>query len=573
MTNAQPLATAVADLVRRMLPEGFADAAIVAAACEWTVRAIADGNACVPLSRLAGQPLDGRSEPDDDADETDGADAGKSAAPGPDAPAFPAEDALADLLRNASLVVFDAASGGDPAASAAPFVLDGGRLYTRRNHRCERRIRQRLADIKDRPPDPVPDDPGLLAGLTNEQRAAVELLCTAPFSILSGGPGTGKTFTLARAVMLARKGNPSLRLRLAAPTGKASARMKESLLAACVASGADVPDHVEACTLHKLLGVNPVNGRVKYGPGRELPVDWLAVDEASMVDLLLFGRLLDALPSGARLTLIGDKDQLASVERGCVLRDLCDAGHPVARLTQSKRFPPDGAIAKFAAAVNAGDPDGAVERLRAGDADLVWTEHPADGVDAGPDAWPGFRDAVVRGFAAFAATRTPADALAHVADARVLCAVRKGPYGVERANEFVRSALARDAPLPVMVTKNDAEQDVRNGDLGVILPSDRETVWLEASEPDAPPRAVPRLLLPDLEPAFATTVHKSQGSEFGTVSIVLPRSAESPLLTREILYTAVTRTRKDVRLWASEASVRRCAERAVDRSSGLAARS
>ncbi|MBQ6103323.1 MAG: ATP-binding domain-containing protein, partial [Kiritimatiellae bacterium] len=147
--------------------------------------------------------------------------------------------------------------------------------------------------------------------------------------------------------------------------------------------------------------------------------------------------------------------------------------------------------------------------------------------------------------------------------------VRRGPYGVDRVNDFVRSALPREAPVPVMVSRNDRDQDVRNGDVGVVLPSDRDTVWLEPASPDAPPRAVPRLLLPDLETAYATTVHKSQGSEYGTVAVVLPRTDDCPLLTREILYTAVTRTRRGVRLWASEAAVRRCASTAVDRVTGL----
>ena len=567
MTDPEPLAAETRGLVLRMLPDGAEGAATVAAACEWTVRAIADGNARLPLSRLAGRTRRQLLALASGEEEASGS---GEPAPGADAqdPAFPDEDALAALLRAAPDVVFDAASGADPDASSAPFVLDRGALSTRRNHRCARRIRARLAAIGREPDLPVPDDPATLAGLTGEQLAAVRLLCAKSFSILSGGPGTGKTFTLARAVRLVRGDKPELRLCLAAPTGKAAARMKESLDASCARDGVPPPDHVEATTLHRLLGYNPVKGTLRHGPDNPLPADWVVIDETSMVDLLLFGHLLDALPPGARLTLIGDRDQLASVERGCVLRDLCDAGYPVARLTASKRFPPDGAIARFAAAVNGGDADAAVELLRAGDPDLEWNDHAA-AADKGPAAWPGFAAAVREGFAAFAAARTPEEALARAADARVLCAVRKGPYGVDRVNDFVRSVLPREAPVPVMVAHNDRDQDVRNGDVGVVLPSDRDTVWLEPSVPDAPPRAVPRLLLPDLETAYATTVHKSQGSEYGTVAVVLPREDGCPLLTREILYTAVTRTRRGVRLWASEAAVRRCASTSVDRVTGL----
>ncbi len=588
MNASFSLAAEVRGLIQRMLEPGTPDAQTIAAACECVVLAIDRGHSCVPLSVLAGRnraqilklgsedetalPETAGTAPDPSASTSadDASDAADSTADTD--PAFPSADELAAILRSARAVVCDVASGTDPESSPAPFVLASGRLYTRRNYKCERHIKASLGKMLDNhvaEPEPSDGAPEL-SGLTEEQCKAVKVLLSKPFSILSGGPGTGKTYTLARAVRCALSTNPTLRLRLAAPTGKAAARMKESLLKACQDPGAIMPQNVGAETLHRLLGANPSTGRFAADREHPLAADWVVVDETSMVDLLLFGHLLDALPAGARLTLIGDRDQLASVERGCVLRDLCDAGFPVAWLTESKRFPSEGVIAKFAAAVNGGREDDAVGILKSGDADLVWHEFADANGDVGPKKWPEFAAAVKQGFSKFAETRSPEDALKHVSDARVLCAVRKGPYGVDRANEFVRSVLADSAPIPVMVSKNDRDQKVCNGDVGVIMPDDTENVWFEGVVSGDPPRSIPRLLLPDLEVAYATTVHKSQGSEFGTVAVVLPRKSDCPLLTREILYTAVTRTVKGVRLWASEASVRRCVKNNVERFSGLA---
>ena len=563
-----PLPAAVEDLLRRMAGETTPAAALAVRACVETVRAIARGDTGLPLARLAGRTSgDLRREADALSSEGDGTP--DEATPADDAFRFPDASAIEEALRSCPSIVSLVED-----ATLTPFVLDASRLYTRRNHRCERLVRNRLDALASASVPPIPVDPKdpLLADLSDEQRDAIKIVLSHRFAILTGGPGTGKTHVLARAVLLARRTDPSLRVRLAAPTGKAAARMAESL----APLGAVLPD--TPSTLHSLIAQNPVTGRCRHDKSNPLPADWLVIDEASMVDLLLFGHVLDALPPTARLLLIGDPHQLASVERGRILRDLCDASapdggprYPIARLTASFRFPPAGPIARFAAAVNAGDAPAALAVLQdsASTPTLAWTPHPADAF-RGPDAWSGFRAVVLSDFDALSRAATPAEALARVNDCRVLCAVRRGPYGVDRANARIREWLPAAAPMPVMVTRNDDSLGVRNGDLGIIFPSDPDTVWLESTAPSAPLRSIPRLLLPDLDPAWATTVHKSQGSEYASVAIVLPDAPDCPLLTREILYTAVTRTRSTVRLWSSEASLRACIGRPVSRASGFA---
>lgn len=570
-----PLPGAVADLVRRMAVPDADPAAVVLAsrACEEAVRAVGRGDVCLPLGRIAGRTCgELLREAEAAAPDGDGT-GGDAAAGGEDAAAFRFPDA--DAITG-GLLAFPAIVADGTGERFTPFVLDGGRLYTRRNHRCERRIRERLDGLAAAPALDVaiPDagDP-LLARLSEEQCAALALVLSRRFAILTGGPGTGKTHVLARAVALALRANPALRVRLAAPTGKAAARMGESFARA----GGVLSE--PPTTLHSLIGHNPATGGFRHHAGNPLPVDWLVIDEASMVDMLLLGHVLDALPEGAGLLLIGDPHQLASVERGRILRDLCEARsadggvggrYPIARLSASYRFPPEGPIARFARAVNCGDGDAAFGVLEEPDAAslIAWIPHSSDAAK-GAEAWPGFREAVLSGFGVLARATTPAEALEHINDCRVLCAVRRGPFGVERANAAVKAWLPPGAPMPVLVVHNDPSLGVNNGDLGVVLASDRDSVWLEAAVPGGSPRRIPRLLLPDLEPAWATTVHKSQGSEYTDVAVVLPDDPACPLLTREILYTAVTRTRHRVRLWSSASSLRACIRHPVARASGF----
>jgi exodeoxyribonuclease V alpha subunit len=443
----------------------------------------------------------------------------------------------------------------------APFVVSGDLLYTRRNWQYERNVAERIGRMAGNvlASDVTLPDYGFYALLRKEQRDAVLAMCKSQFSILTGGPGTGKTHTIARAVKYLQDTNPGLRLALAAPTGKAAARMTEAMAKAGVTAA-------PATTIHALMGAR--YDMVSFHHGRENPlsVDWLIVDEASMIGMPLMSKLLDALPDGCRLTLVGDVDQLASVERGHVFGDLCRMrGVPISRLTESTRFQPDGDIARIAAAVNGNDPAGAMAILGAG-RDVVSYVDLSGAPAAAPAAWPGFVEMCRERFAAFADSRDPKTALDRLNGFRILCALRHGPYGAERLNEFVKKLLGRGCPMPMMITQNDNLQGVSNGDVGVVMPGDPQRLHLPLAER---PRPIRLELLPAMELAFATTIHKSQGSEFDDVAIVLPPDGDSPLLTREILYTGITRTKGSVRIYASEASVVACCQKAVERVTGL----
>ncbi len=498
-----------------------------------------------------------------------------------------------ELLKGFPDVVSFVVEGTSPDTVRTPFVVADGHLYTRRNWVYERRVRDWIVrSIQTKMDDSVtelPNDP-FYAGLRSEQRDAVIAMCNSRFSILTGGPGTGKTFTISRAVKFIHDRRPDFRLGLAAPTAKAAARMMESMPKDM---GFAIP---KATTIHKLLESNYDLVTFKHNRDNPLAFDWLVIDEASMIDLPLMAKLVDAIPASCRLTLAGDADQLASVERGCVFHDLCRfPGVAVSRLVESRRFPPDGDIAKLAAAVNAGTDEKADEAMAIlkGKSDLVsYVDLAGLSRDAAfdPAKWPGFADKVLAGFAAFTGSpaykpegkegepKDPVEfALAHLNDFRVLCALRHGPFGSEQLARWIKKLLDKKCPVPLMITKNDRTLGVDNGDVGVVMPDDPKTLHLPGG------RKIRLELLPDTELAFASTVHKAQGSEFDDVAIVLPPNTGKPeerkeesdsfkLLTREILYTAITRTKKTVAIWGSEDAIRHCAQHAIERVSGLAAR-
>ncbi|MBO7721114.1 MAG: exodeoxyribonuclease V subunit alpha [Kiritimatiellae bacterium] len=487
------------------------------------------------------------------------------------------DDDLSVLGRSPQVV---ARVDGDPEAETVktPFVLVGDLLYTRRNWIYEQMVRRRMVAMIDAPADvdvSVPTD-GFYAGLRGEQRQAVEAVCRNRLAILSGGPGTGKTFTVARAVNFIMERTPDLRLALAAPTGKAAARMEEAMNAAMKAFGAG-PDgtpktvSLTARTLHSLLESNYDLVTFRHNHGNPLPIDWLIVDEASMIDLPLMAKLLDALPDTCRLTLVGDVDQLASVERGHVFGDLCRMpGVSLSRLEESARFPPGGAIARLAAAVNGNRAEEAVEILSSGD-DVVSFVDLTPAKPFEPQTWKGFLTLVENGFKAFAASTSAEDALAHLNDFRVLCALRNGPFGAERVNAFVKSRLGGNGPVPWMITQNDHTLGVSNGDIGVVMPNEPGEAQYVCLEAPGGVRKIRAELLPSKELAFASTIHKAQGSEYRDVAILMPPQGDSSLLTREILYTGITRAKGKVHVYAGPASVKVCCEHKVERASGLLA--
>lgn len=483
---------------------------------------------------------------------------------------------------------------GAQALGGRPLRLVDGLLYPERYWGEEELVRRSLRDRAAAAPPQV-DLPRLRAGLdehfgapgSERQRLAAAVGALRRVTVLAGGPGTGKTTTVARLLALLHdQPGPPPRIALTAPTGKAAARLQEAVTTELPA---DLRTRVaEASTLHRLLGARPGTGRFRYDRTQRLPFDVVVVDETSMVSLTMMARLLDAVRPQARLVLVGDPDQLASVEAGAVLGDLARAGgHPEEALDSALRaldLPPGvvhgvvtldhvwrfgGTIAEFARAVQAGDADTAISLLRRGSPDLALVD------PASSDAVRG--DVVEAGrVLAVAARNGDVDgALAALESHRVLCGHRRGPYGVATWTAEIERWLAADAPpsagpwypgRPVLVTANDYDTGLFNGDTGVVV-----------SRPEGPrvafarggsPTLYPPSRLSDVVTVHAMTVHRGQGSQFRRVTVALP-PVESPLLTRELLYTAVTRAREFVRIVGTEAAVRAAVERPVTRASGL----
>jgi exodeoxyribonuclease V alpha subunit len=446
-----------------------------------------------------------------------------------------------------------------------------------------------------------------------------------PFAVISGGPGTGKTTTVARilSLLLEQPALQPLRISLSAPTGKAAARLTASIQAVKAAMPcservrAMIPE--QATTVHRLLQAVPGSAAYRYDRRNPLPTDVVVVDEASMVDVALMSHLVQALAPEGRLLLVGDRDQLASVEAGSVLGDIChkqqslefsasfsaqvgsltgirpdllrqdrpDAREPgkladsIVVLRRSYRFDDRGGIGRLARCVNMGDAGAVFERLSdPNDPSIRWQKTEADG--AFP-AW--LAKQVVKGYRDYLSARQPAVAIERFERFKILCAVRAGPFGVDAVNGLARRALqganlimpegAAGGPWyagrPVLITRNDYETGLFNGDMGIALPDpEAETDRLFVFFPNLPgsPKRFEPLHLPAHETAFAMTVHKSQGSEFDDVLLVLP-DRDSPLLTRELVYTAVTRARRSVTLLGRKSILSAALSRSIVRTSGL----
>jgi exodeoxyribonuclease V alpha subunit len=432
----------------------------------------------------------------------------------------------------------------------------------------------------------------LASALARRARAAPPTL-----SLVTGGPGTGKTtavaHTLARFVQArdaagddAEGRAGGARLLLAAPTGKAASRLTESVrasLARAVERGEMTPAlaarlPTAASTLHRLLGWQR-GGGFRHDAGHPLAADLVVVDEASMVDLALMARLVDAVPADATLVLVGDRDQLPSVDTGDVLAALCGAGERatsalhgrVQVLTHNYRQAEDIDVLPLAAQVRAGEAEAVLQGLDAGAyRGVEWRQGSERALHEAvlAQALPAYR--------ALADATDVAAALQAARGFRVLCAVREGPAGVQALNALIGQALDPQRRLDgwfrgrlVLVSENSYRQQLFNGDIGVCWPDEQGElrVWFEG---DAGPRAWLPAALPAHEPAFALTVHKSQGSEFDRVLLVLPERGR--VLTRELLYTGLTRCRRSLWLWAGEDALREAIGRRAQRWSGLAAR-
>jgi len=502
----------------------------------------------------------------------------------------------------------------------APLILSGHRLYLSRFFEAETRVARALSRLMA-PLDPPPD-PGRLAEMAKNldrlfpttepgpdwQKTAAAVASLRRLAVISGGPGTGKTRTVARILALWALENPGkpLRVALAAPTGKAAARLAESVarardeLAGLMDPGVLAAIPSTARTLHRLLGVRPLSGFL-HNAQNPLAVDAVVVDEASMVDLSMLAALADALPLRARLVLLGDRDQLSSVAPGAVMGDLCPPGRgnafsqefarelslvtgadlaPWSRtdapamgdcvviLEKSFRFGPDTAVGRLAVAVNTGDADAAREALETGAPDLTLVPV------TGPRSLAAIlAEPAVRGFSPYLSVAGPEEAARLFSGFRVLCAVREGPFGVKEANRAAerilsgRGLLAPRGPWypgrPVLVTQNDYDLGLFNGDTGLYLDG-----RVHFPGPDGP-RSFSPLVLPPHETVFAMTVHKSQGSEFADLLVILPHPP-SPAATRQLLYTACTRSRGRLTLVASPAALDSAITTPTLRHSGLA---
>lgn len=481
-----------------------------------------------------------------------------------------------------------------------PLVLDAvGRLYLHRSWDYERRVAE---GILARTAPLTVDVAGLAAALDRYfppagnggdlQREAARAALSRRFTVISGGPGTGKTSTVARILALlveAAVGDPPV-IMLAAPTGKAAMRLKQSIsqslehLPLVESVRAAMPQ--EVTTVHRLLGVIPGQSGFRHDRNNQLPCDVLVVDEASMIDLPLMARLLEALHVETRVILLGDRDQLASVEAGAILSDICAGSSydalpigdrpAIIQLTKSYRFNDQSGIGRLSRLINAGDGVGALELLTSGlYDDICWRALPSGGAFA--DA---FKLAAGEGFRAYSQTSSPAAALDELGRFRVLAPHREGRHGVVTLNRLIESTLfssrqggAGGFPLlAVMVTGNNYDLELYNGDTGVVAATRAEegqTVSFPA--PEGGLRSLSAFRLPLHESAFALTVHKTQGSEFERVLLILPDQL-SDVLSRELLYTAVTRARTRLEIWGDENVFCRAVERCIERNSGLADR-
>lgn len=597
MTTAQPVfddtprMTSLEGHFARFLARlaGADDAALHAAAV-LACRATSNGDVCVRLDDYAGHAVEGLDI------------------------AAPAIGDWIARLRRSSVV-------GSPG-EFRPLVLDDeGRLYLHRYWQYESQLAR---DLLDRACDADDVDVGLLHdGLERlfpdprdvEQKCAAAMAVLRRLCVISGGPGTGKTYTVVKilALLAAQARGRKLAIALAAPTGKAAARVQEAVRKALDQYPAHDPVRAcvpgEAHTLHRLLGARP--GSVYYRHDRDHPLalDVLVVDEASMADLALMAKLLAALPARARLILLGDKDQLASVEAGAVLGDICagsgmsaafatrlaavvgghgsrspDTGAPhsplgdsIALLHRSYRFGADTPIGTLAASVNRGEGASALARLKEDvSGRLAWRPTVAHELKA---ALESVLDRLA-GYIEHHRSGPPHEVFERFNAFRVLCAHRGGAFGAVAVNRLIESMLADKGLIdvrgawypgrPVMVMRNDYNMQLFNGDVGIALPEGSADRPLKVFFPaqDGTMRGISPTRLPEHETVYAMTIHKAQGSEFGRVLMILPQEL-SRIMSRELIYTGITRARDQVEIWGADEVFMRSVERRLARASAL----
>jgi exodeoxyribonuclease V alpha subunit len=513
-----------------------------------------------------------------------------------------------------------------------PLILDSkNRLYLYRYWDYEQRLSTAIMERVNKDIEDI--DPYLLSnGLNrlfpedendsfNWQKVAGVMAAMKRFCVITGGPGTGKTFTMAKilALLLELTRDKKLHILLAAPTGKAAARIGESIKAAkkTLKCSDEVIDAIppEAYTIHRMLKTIPGSPYFYYNAENRLQADVVVIDEVSMADLALMTKLFEALKNDARIILIGDRDQLASVETGLVFADICDREHMqtfstsfcqrfkditgqdmdlplksmkdrpgiydhMVVLKKSYRFTDTGGIGECSRAVNQGRIDEALNFIRNSPDQISWKKlsGPGDISDLLPEK-------VIEGYSKYLNTHDPLMALELFNQFKILCAVKFGTSGVNEINRLTEEILIKNNLIerphspsfpwyrgrPVLITRNDYSLDLFNGDIGIALPAPElksNDLYVYFAGVSGQVRRFHPHRLPEHETAYAMTVHKSQGSEFETILFIFPNQ-DYPVLTRELLYTGMTRARKHVSIWGTEKIIERTISRRIERMSGL----
>lgn len=489
---------------------------------------------------------------------------------------FPNWEKIGSILSKSSCCT------SDPEKEQRPVVLEGERIYFYKYWLYETSLAEKVLKLSRLPGKyleralPIKNafiklfkDPQSI-----EQKNAADKVIENRFSVITGGPGTGKTTTVAKIIAGILSVFPEERIVLAAPTGKAAARMTEALREAIkrmegqgLAEDPEIfekMNSLEGKTIHKLL--NWMLGRPEKNREDPIYADLIIIDEASMVDITMFSSLLDAISDNTSLVLLGDKDQLASVDAGNVLCDICNAAEAglferqiEAKLTKSHRFEEHPSIGRLADAVNGQKDAKEIIRICTEEPDLDFmSKTTAEIVGKAAENYGFLSDKTLK----------PAEILDKLNNFKILCPSKEDSFGVAKLNEAIERALGRNGSddfyngRPIMITKNDYSNNLMNGDCGVILGN---RAYFKT---DSGVKSFPVSVLPPLETVYAMTIHKSQGSEYDSVLVVMPEN-NMPMLTKELLYTAITRAKERVAITAQESVLEYTLKRSAARNSGF----